>query len=719
MHKHRDPIQEHLSKEDVQQRIKQAISRARSQATVTITQAAELFSFTENQLRDWEDRKLLNPERPQGAKGRRLYGAAEFTKLAIIQELMQEDYSPGEITPQVYRIWTNIVAAEPLDLSDAQIANQYYLSLPQESQVSSDPIDVFVDTVYQKELFFRFIAARLLYVALMLIGEEMPQIKVAIILPRQEPAAELLIARDKPADLQALGESLVGWLGNTRTFYMRLMGAPTFKYTTDYRVEPLQVTVPNTRKEEMYWSRTWIVLQREAPELVLSKEWVETLQRLLQPLYRRSQQWKDFWGYGERYGIDPAINFSSSAKSADAILTGLANMIVETGGKNEQGESRWRFCCILLPKEENVSLPQQSLIVRAGSTHSPHKPHGVTISPDGPFIALSLRAFQSGHIAYRHDISSEDPTIELRHEEGNVRSAIALPVGAQDGSPVAVLYIASDQPDGFLESDQRILQLYCRIIEEFTRSHIARRQSYAKLSAIITDPGVVDAAFKKFRSEEDFIHDTEEFLLRISGLDFGKEAALVVDSDNRGRAEAVLSFVGIDINNQSAIANRYGDRLAHNLSLQMGERVKALLLPIFRRSEDWQLYHVYADRYYLMLQGIPMVRARIEAEKLRKGLKGSYKVDAVRTTLEPAPLPDWLVDVPNVTVRLAVTSYPHDKLSDMLQQMQPRDVIANILRSLDAGLKRGKDDDETKGDVVYSWDNESGDFIRTSSPNDV
>ncbi len=716
MHKRRDDIQEHLSKIDVQQRIIKAISNARSQATVTIAQAAELFRFSENQLRDWEQRDLLTPERPKhdkGIKGRRLYSASEFTKLAIIQELLNADYNPGEITPVVYELWTEILSKLPADY--AQDASQYQLSPLLGTELSSGPMDDFVDGVYEQQLFFRYISARLAYVALMLIGEEMPLIKVALILPYNEPPVDLLIPRNKPTSLQLLGESLVGWLGNTRTFYMRMMKAPTFAYASDYRVEPLRETTKlEIQQEERYWSRTWILLQREAPKLFFSKEMVETLQRLLQPLYDRAYQWKDFWGYGERYSIDPAINFSSSAKSTDAILTGLANMIVESGGKNEQGQSRWRFCCILLPKDIHVSLPQQSLVVRAGSTHSPHKPHLVMISPEGTSIALSLRAFQSGHIAYRHNISVEDLTIELRQEEGDIRSAIALPAGAQDSNPVAVLYIASDQPDSFSESDQRLLQLYCRIIEEFVRSYFARNQSYANMSAVIADPGVVDVAFKKFWSEEDFISDTEKLLSDIQNALDEREAHEALETSSTGKPEEALSFIGIDIDDQSTIANRYGDRLARNLSLEMGQRVRRHLLPIFRRSEAWQLYHIYGDRFYLMLQGVAMERARVEAEKLREGLKGSYKVEAKRTTTDAVPLPDSLVEVQNVTVRLAVTSYPHDKLYDMLQQMKLKDVTANILRSLDAGLKRGKDDETTHGNVVYSWDSERLDFIRVS-----
>src|SRR5690242_20362186 len=111
MNEHRDSVQIYLQNGDVQRRIQQDILRARNKATVTIKQAAELFDFTENQLRDWEDRGLLTPERPQhetGVKGRRLYGPAEIVKLAIIRELRDAKYPPSEIPANIDQVWATI-----------------------------------------------------------------------------------------------------------------------------------------------------------------------------------------------------------------------------------------------------------------------------------------------------------------------------------------------------------------------------------------------------------------------------------------------------------------------------------------------------------------------------------------------------------------------------------------------------------------------------------
>src|SRR5438270_11943469 len=111
-------IKKYLQREDVQARILQNIQRGRSEATVTISNAARLFGFTENQLRDWDEKGLLKPQRPtleftQDGKNtkRRQYTPAELDKLAIIRELMDKGFSPGMIPLNIDEIWREINAA--------------------------------------------------------------------------------------------------------------------------------------------------------------------------------------------------------------------------------------------------------------------------------------------------------------------------------------------------------------------------------------------------------------------------------------------------------------------------------------------------------------------------------------------------------------------------------------------------------------------------------
>src|SRR6266852_1547186 len=103
-------IREHLQSKEAQIRILKNIERGRSEATVTIGRAANLFDFTENQLRDWEVRRLLTPHKSAG--GQRLYPLSELDKLAIIRDLLNAKFSPGDIPDSIDKIWNAICPSD-------------------------------------------------------------------------------------------------------------------------------------------------------------------------------------------------------------------------------------------------------------------------------------------------------------------------------------------------------------------------------------------------------------------------------------------------------------------------------------------------------------------------------------------------------------------------------------------------------------------------------
>src|SRR5690348_12909778 len=104
----RQRIREHLQDMEAQERIERYIEKGRAEASVTISRAAELFQLSENRLRDWEEYGLLSPLRPTGPKGRRLYTPGELDKLAVIRELIDAGYSPGDIPPDIDLVWHTI-----------------------------------------------------------------------------------------------------------------------------------------------------------------------------------------------------------------------------------------------------------------------------------------------------------------------------------------------------------------------------------------------------------------------------------------------------------------------------------------------------------------------------------------------------------------------------------------------------------------------------------
>src|SRR6266487_2095481 len=215
-------IRTYFQNEDVQERIRQNIQRGRLEATVTIGRAARLFGFTENQLRDWEDRGLLKPFR---TTSQRQYPPTELEKLAIIKELIDAGgFPPGSIPSDVDEIWSTIVSEQKDQILRDRGNEVDYL-----------PINLRIENV-RTELFWRFYASRALRQSLMLICDELPNSPVGLVLPlKLDPVGSI----DSVKDLAKLGPSLIGWLSKTRSSHTLFTPIPSFQYSTDHSLLPL------------------------------------------------------------------------------------------------------------------------------------------------------------------------------------------------------------------------------------------------------------------------------------------------------------------------------------------------------------------------------------------------------------------------------------------------------------------------------------------------
>jgi GGDEF domain-containing protein len=286
------------------------------------------------------------------------------------------------------------------------------------------------------------------------------------------------------------------------------------------------------------------------------------------------------------------------------------------------------------------------------------------------------------------------PDLAYRELEESIRSAIALPIAGEDGLAIGSLYIASEEIEAFSEADQRALRLITRMMEELLSTYQAYQQVRGSLADVIKNPGLVDVSFKEFLSENDFINDVEELLSSIHEQELTKQ-----------QAEEDVSFITIDIDNQSSLATRLGDHVARNLSREVGLRILGqfrIFSPELRR-----LYHVSADRYYLFLRGKTLEEARNQAGNLRLTLVGEYSIDARHIVMSRLTRRERQFELPNVTVRLGVSSYKYSKLKEVLGRY-PADITvaetrALLMQNLDEGLVRGQ---REGGNCIISWDPE-------------
>ena len=299
------------------------------------------------------------------------------------------------------------------------------------------------------------------------------------------------------------------------------------------------------------------------------------------------------------------------------------------------------------------------------------------------------------HPGRAKDVVPADPVLAYREFEESTRSAIAIPIAGPDGLAVACLYVSSDEEEAFTEADQRVLRVVTRMVEELLSTYQARRQVTGKLNDLITNPGLVDTAFKDFFSEDNFINDVEALLAGIHAQNLTEQ-----------EATKPVSILSIDIDNQSILATRHGNRVARNLSSAVGSRILGQL-GMFSDPELRRLYHLNADSYCLLLKGVSLEDACNRAEVFRQALRGDYRIDA-RGIVAGRPIPrEGLLELLNVTVRLGVSSYKFWKLKEILQRYAPEtavtEVRALIMHSLDFQLEIGQ---REGGDCIISWDPE-------------
>jgi hypothetical protein len=718
-----ESIKRYLERDDVRQRIYQGMKKWRSEVAVPIGRASDLFGFSENQLRDWEERDLLHPLREARYHPRsrtsapnsklpaikhRHYSLAELDKLVVIRELLQAQYAPGDIPPNIEEI---------ADI-DALRTSLSLPPLPQDEQsehnddVLGIPIDIRIKKEIPDQIFWHFYTSHILKMILILISENLPNTDIGLILPLR-PGSWLTSLTPRIEDLSTIDEAVVGWLNSNRTFHIMLSQKPSFQSPDDYCLFPL-VAIEDGMPLESLRGDTLIVLKQRYNTMMLPYGLVLLIERLITPLYEEGQLIQTCFGASMLNSIEPAPTLEATARNKDTILTGLADMIIRLGGSTKDGSRRWQFCTILLPDLSNGkrSMQQCNLIVRAQSKGGPYIVGEAVVASYKLKAYLGQRAFQSGRMIYRLELSSNDLPLDIAKLEGSVRSNIAVPIGGEYGQTVAVMYIASYTSAAFSYEDQQLLRLIGRMIENYLATSIAHVHETQTVHTIIRTPEIVDSFFAEFLSENDFVRSVEDHLTDIrqqqneEKQEPGKKQTSVSKrSAQLEKSDDVISFIGLDIDNQENLASKYGDQIMKEMSKTIGQRIQDLIVSFVTRSADCHLYYMFANRYYLILRGISLNKTRQTAEQLRRNLEGNISIKQSNTF-------DSILIIPAISVHLAVSSYPFTKLHEFVD-IYPfvADISSKIIHELDAMLKMGVDE---HGNVVMSFDPETKSYIRWS-----
>jgi GGDEF domain-containing protein len=712
------PIEAYLRQSDVQERIRRSIQEARENVTVTISKAASLFGFSESKLREWEKRGLLQTERSilsqdgKGSTGHRQYSSAELDKLAVIHELINRGgYGAADIPPDVDRLWEQIAGRRSLSVPGQRSAAIAPARMGQELQHL--PIDKRVELTDREE-FWRYFVSQALRLLLMIICEDIPDTMAGLILPLEDRRLARVI--HSPADLHQLGPSLVGWLGRNRSFYTFLDEAPGFEFPSDYRLETLTSSLPHVPPEDRVLENVLVVLQRRVRPVSFSPELVETIRRILSLVYQRIDSWQPCFEDRPYNWLYQAHDLERASRVVgDFIFNALLERVIEFGGKTDDGRDRWSFCALLLPVEANLPIQQQNLVVRAQTRNSPYEIGVTTVNP--AFTdSLSLKAFQSGQVIYFAETLPGESMTEYQlpaaishgaqamnpgrnrletEPEASTRSAIAIPLLGEYGVSMAVLYVAAKETEAFSQVEQRVLRVMARMVEELLLTSQARRQVVGKEGNAIDSPTVVDLTFQDFGSETDLIIEIVELL-----------KTLQRNEPAQRMAGTSLSVISIDIDNQSRIGTKYGNRVARNLSQQVGFRIRGQMR-LSSRYASGKLFHLSADRYCFVLRDISLEETQNLARHLKSILDGTYRILPSSAAPGRPVLPENMLEIKDVTTHLGVSWYPLEKLIELLQRY-PEDEAAQRMRALivagnEEQLERGKSEG---GDRIITWDPE-------------
>lgn len=680
-----------LQNREVQERVRQRMLEARSRASVTISVASNLSGFTESQLREWDKRGFLQTDRTTPAtegKGHRQYTPQDLDKLMLMRELINRGYSLSDILPNIDFLWKQVAGNQVAEQALSEMANARESRLA--SEVERLPIDIRAERA-DEEYFWRYFVAQVLRLSLLLITEDTPGTIAGLILPVEGPDSRQRIT--SPFDVPRAGPSLVGWLDENQLIFASFDPAPSFEVPSDFRVE----TLPGW--DETAYPSPIVITQRKARPLTVTKEQVASIQRMIELVYRHIADWQPGFGYRAHDLLDHATNYWLHSTINDTLISRLMDRIVELGGQ-EDSHSRWTFCDMFLPKDPTLPKQQRTLTVRAYSKESPARTTWMELTQDRP--GLTYRAYQSGQIICRPHFFMKDALLAYQETEPSTRSGIAIPLGSADGMIAGAIYIASDEVDAFTLADQRALRLLMRMVEELLAAYQGRVFVSEDLSEAIAKPRVVDSFFADFLSEEDFINEFEALLTNMLEQEDPKEL--------EGKE---VSFIVIDIDNQSTLAVKYGDRATRNLCREVG--LKLLDHPSLTSDpKNRKVYHIAADRYYLKLVGMSLDDARNLAEQLRMLLKNDYRVD-IRRAGNPLTTQEMLV-LQNVTVRLGVLNWSYLKLKKLLERSEKTEnavaqVRAIIFGNFEQALKLGQAEG---GDCVISWDTGVWGYIRWS-----
>ncbi|HZC06570.1 MAG TPA: MerR family transcriptional regulator [Ktedonobacterales bacterium] len=716
-------LSELLMQPNVIEQLRERFKRIQDGLSTTISEASDLTRLSEAQLRYAEARGLLAPNRALGAnvtsthpRGQRRYTVDNLLRAYLIAFILDHGYSLSEIATFME--------------NNASIIHE----LLETTTLHLKPVLDGANDI----LFKRFFIPRVLYYALSLIFERDTMSDVGLVFPVRSTPDELNVISpgevETADDLIHLGHIVVAWRARGRPFSTFMTAGNPFDHEQSVHVTPFsQLAAVNAQQ----WSANSLPIQAyiayspsAEPELAQADRLLANRQQRdvrVEPGARRPPNPRDVSGRLIRHvqmlscsdvmaigqtetRLSDALFYNApgmvNPALGDALLNQLTESIVTLGGpprprdlagacdEDEPASTRWRFSCVLEPREIDSSLKRQELVVAAQSSQGPHRVGVTTASPqlNG---GLTFLAYSSGRVTYRPEVLALDPAVSYVREESPIKSALAAPAvdgqGLERSQPPAVIYIASKYSDAFDSDDFLLIRVMGRLVGEIVRTYSSREHLPNALTDTLADPEIVDGYFADFLSESSFVSDLQHALRGTLS-----EPALEEQTEF-SRDIQTLTLIGLDVNDYSSIQRLQGDRVARLLTRELGNRLKQRMHGAFAHGIlSARLYRPWGDRFYMLVRDEDVDKARQRAERIRQDISRSYQIDgetlnSMRNVSDSAGCQQ--PGVISVNVRMAGVTLTRDALGVLLQRAggDVTKCVAGLSRLLDDGLKQAND----------------------------
>ena len=721
----RPSLNDLLLQPGVVEELRERFTHIQDSLTTTIHEAATLTRLSEAQLRYVESRGMLSPNRAARnmtpiettVRGQRRYTADNLLRAHLIAYLLDQGYNLSEVSTYMDNntsIIHDLLQTDSLRLKPALESAE----------------DV---------RFRRYFVPRALYYALSLLFERDAVSGAGIIIPVRATVAELdELEADGVAsadDLFHLGHTFVAWAARGRPVAVFMTTGNPFEREQHVRLTPFSALVnddtPLRTRGADYAMPVHAFIAYEPhvePELEQAKRMLNLRMsrdrqsepsalrvanprvvagRLMHHVQRMCCAHLAAGGSLDQGAGDVLLYTAPelfNPSLGDALLNRLASAVVALGGVEPEDpeESRWRFACILTPREPVTSLKEQELVVQAQSELGPHR-IGVTTTSPKSNGGLSFRAFSSGRVIYRPKVIPLDPAVSYTREEAPIESAIAAPASegfdSGGGQPPAVLYITSSKCEAFTADDFLLIRVMGRMIGELVQTYNSRGHKPSALTDTLANPEIVDAFFAEFRADLDFLGDLTTILQRLSG----KESDLPEHAtDPFYNNLKTLTIIGLDVNDFATIQRRQGERVARMLIREIGLRAQQRMNNSFAQgAEMTRLYRAWGDRFFMLVRDAEASDARAHAERIRQDISGIYQLDGetIKSVRRP-PSPEGAqtqlallgADGVMVCVRMAGITLDRAELTTQLGERDDIDTyVATLTRLLDDGLKQANE----------------------------